>query len=207
VQDPRGKPVEIVVAGGSAERTAQLGTDTGGVTGATRGGRWRGLPVLLAGLAVALTLAVGISMELGRSAPGATAAGPIASARPFACRGESLPLPSALVGDPCPSARMAVELAVAPVRLPIDRIAVEPGPFFCAVFWPGGGSMPPCYGPVVRPGQFMHAWVSFSNSQKVAVVVLGLDLPANLEVPGSTRPPWNATVLAVEVPPAGWVMP
>jgi hypothetical protein len=165
------------------------------------------MPVLLAGLAVALTLAVAISVGLGPSAPGSTTADPRASARPVACRGEPLPLPSALSGNPCPAARIAVELAVAPVRLPIDRIVIEPGPFYCAVFWPGGESMPPCYGPAGRPGQFMHAWVSFSGSEKVAVVMLGLDLPADLDLPGSTGPPWNATVLAVEVPPAGWVMP
>ncbi len=173
----------------------------------SRRGGWLGIAVLLAGITVPLAVALAVALGFGRPASDATPAGPLHSTRLVACRIEPLPLPSTLSGDPCPSATMAVELAIAPVRLPIDRIAIEPGPFFCAVFWPGGGSMPPCYGPVVRPGQFMHAWVSFSGSEKVAVVVLGLDLPTDLDIPGSTPPPWNATVLAVEVPPARWVMP
>ena len=61
------------------------------------------------------------------------------------------------LGDPCPSAVVAVELAVAPVRLPIERVVIEPGPFFCDVVWPGSGSAVPCYEPAVQPGQFMHA--------------------------------------------------
>jgi hypothetical protein len=124
-----------------------------------------------------------------------------------ACRGEAEPLPSALDSDPCPAAVLAVELVVAPVRLPIARIVVEPGTFYCNVLFPGVGSSPPCYVPVDRPGQYMHAWASFAGSTRVAAVALGLDLPPDLSLPGATRPPWNATLLAVEEPPIGWVMP
>jgi hypothetical protein len=123
------------------------------------------------------------------------------------CTREAAPLPSALADDPCPGAILAVELAVAPVRLPIQRIVIEPGPFYCDVLWPGVGSPSLCYGVMVRPGQFMHAWASFVGSEKVAAVALGLDLPDDLAAPGATRPPWNATLAAIEVPPAGWVMP
>ena len=112
-----------------------------------------------------------------------------------------------LVSDPCPDAIVAVKLAVAPVRLPIERIVIAPGPFYCDVLWPGAGSFAPCYGPMARPGQFMHAWVSFVGSDKIAAVMLGLDLPDDLDAPGVTRPPWHATLVTTEVPPAGWAMP
>ena len=123
------------------------------------------------------------------------------------CRAEIGPLPSALSSDPCPAAILAVELAVATVRLPIERIVVEPGSFSCGLYWPGAQTPPACYGAMTRPGQYMHAWVSFVGSSEVAVVVLGLNLPSDLDAPGATRPPWQTTVLAVEVPPSGWVMP
>ena len=131
---------------------------------------------------------------------------PAATAR-VDCTAETFPLPSALASDPCPAATLAVELAVAPVRLPIERIVIEPGPFYCDVIWPGATSTPPCYGPSVRPGQFMHAWATFAKSSKVAAVMLGLDLPDNLDAPGATRPPWNTTLVKVEIPPDGWVLP
>lgn len=163
--------------------------------------------MLFAVLAVALTLAVAISMGFGRPAPEATTRARSPSPRSVVCRAEALPLPSSLSGDPCPSATVAVEVAVVPVGLPIDRIAIEPGPFYCDIVWPGVQMPAACYGAPVRPGQFMHAWVSFADSGKVAVVALGLDLPVNLDVPGAARPPWNATLVGVEVPPPGWVMP
>jgi hypothetical protein len=165
------------------------------------------LPLVLLGLAVALTLIAAISIEAGRPAAEATTAMPTPPSRLVACHGESQPLPSVLAGDPCRSAIVAVELAVAPLGRPIARIAIEPGPFYCDILWPGFQSPPPCYASFVRPGQFMHAWVSFTSSDEVAVVALGLDLPADLDLPGATRPPWNATLVQVEVPPAGWVMP
>jgi hypothetical protein len=123
------------------------------------------------------------------------------------CTRETTPLPIALAEDPCPGAIIAVELAVAPVRLPIERIVVEAGPFYCDVLWPGVGTPSGCFGVLVRPGQFMHAWASFIGSEKVAAIALGLNLADDLNAPGATRPPWNATLATVEVPPAGWVMP
>ena len=99
-----------------------------------------------------------------------------------------------------------MELAVAPVRLPIDRIVIEPGPFYCDVIWPGVTTAPACFGTPVIPGQYMHAWVRFLRSDRIAAVMLGRDLPADLTVPAATPLPWNATLVTVEVPPAGWVM-
>jgi hypothetical protein len=113
----------------------------------------------------------------------------------------------AYLGDPCPAATLAVQLAVAPVRLPLTRIVIEPGPFFCDNVWPGAGSPVPCYGPNVQPGQFMHAWVSFAQSPEVAAVMLGRDLPPEIGSPAPTPPPWDATLVKVEVPPAAWRMP
>jgi hypothetical protein len=131
---------------------------------------------------------------------------PSAPAISIMCRADAAPQP-ALGGDPCPGAISAVELAVAPVRLPIDRIVIEPGPFYCDVIWPGATTAPACYGTLVIPGQYMHAWVGFVRSEKVAVVMLGRDLPADLLVPATAPLPWNATLVAVELPPTGWVMP
>lgn len=92
--------------------------------------------------------------------------------------------------------------------MPIDRIVVEPGPFYCNVIWPGVQTVPICRGGYsVSPGQFMHAWVSFQDSPKVAVVMMGLDLPEPIRNPGRTRPPWQTTLVTVEIPPTGWVMP
>ncbi len=113
----------------------------------------------------------------------------------------------AYLGDPCPGATVAVELAVAPVRLPIVRAVILPGPFFCDVVWPGASNAPPCYGPMVQPGQFMHAWVAFTGSTKVAAVMLGRDLPPEVGSPAPPPPPWTTTLVTVEVPPAGWAIP
>jgi hypothetical protein len=123
-----------------------------------------------------------------------------------ACHEEPGDLAAGLTRPACPSAILAVELAVAPVRLPIERIVIEPGPFFCDVIWPGAQSPVVCFNVFVRPGQYMHAWVSFVGSSKVAAVMLGLDLPPG-DAPVATRPPWQTTLVAVEVPPSGWVMP
>ncbi len=84
---------------------------------------------------------------------------------------------------------------------------IESGPFTCDVIWPGVRSAPACFVPPVIPGQYMHAWVSFLRSDKVAAVMLGRDLPADLSVPASIPLPWNATLVKVEVPPPGWEMP
>jgi hypothetical protein len=53
----------------------------------------------------------------------------------------------------------------------------------------------------------MHAWVAFRDTHEVAVVMLGLDLPDLSATPRPTRPPWSTTVVTVEIPPTGWVMP
>ena len=113
----------------------------------------------------------------------------------------------AYLGDPCPAATVAVELAVAPVRLPLARVIIQPGPFFCDDVWPGAGVEAPCYAPMVQPGQFMHAWVSFAKSSEIAAVMVGRDLPTEVGSPRPAPPRWTATLITVEVPPAGWAMP
>jgi hypothetical protein len=125
----------------------------------------------------------------------------------ISCTPEPGTVQRALRGDPCPGAVTAVELAVAQVRLPIRRIVIEPGPFYCEVVWPGIASPPACFGPLVIPGQYMHAWVSFQGSGEVAAVMLGRDIPANLDLPAASPLPWIATLVTVEVPPPGWVTP
>jgi hypothetical protein len=161
-------------------------------------------------LATALTGGVGIAILLaGQPAPAPTSAASLlpSSRTDVSCRRDTQTLPPLLATDPCPSALIAVELAVAPVRLPIQRIAIEAGNLTCELLWPGVQTPAPCYPAPYQAGQYMHAWVSFTGSTKVAVVVLGLDLPTDLEAPGTTRPPWITTVLAVASPPPGWVMP
>ncbi len=140
------------------------------------------------------------------ASPAPTAAVPSTPAMSIMCRAETAPQP-ALGGDPCPGAITAVELAVAPERLPLERLVIVPGPFYCDVIWPGFQTPPACSGTLVFPGQFMHAWVRFVRSDKVAAVMLGRDLPQDLGVPATTPLPWMATLVAVEVPPAGWVLP
>ena len=168
---------------------------------------------MLAALAVALTIVVAIIAAgttpklTATAAPSATDVGPSAMVFSIDCRRDSGPMPAYLAGDPCPSAIAAVELAVAPVMLPIARMVIVAGPLFCDVIWEGVGSPVACFGLSFRQGQFMHAYVRFDGSSRVAVVMLGLDLPADDSDPLVTRPPWNTTLVAVEVPPAGWVMP
>jgi hypothetical protein len=123
------------------------------------------------------------------------------------CSHDEGPLPSMLAGDPCPGAVEAVESAVSAINLPPERIVVESGPFFCDDIWPGVGSPAVCFGFDVRPGQFMHGWVRFRDSDRIAAVMLGLDVPDDVSNPHATRPPWSATLVAVQVPPGGWVMP
>lgn len=123
------------------------------------------------------------------------------------CRRDPGDLPPYLADDPCPLAIVAVDLAVAPIRLPIDRIAIEPGPLFCSIIWEGLPSPPNCYGPIFQPGQFMHAYVRFRGTDKVGVVMLGLDLRVFDNAPTATRAPWSFTLVTFEIPPAGWVMP
>lgn len=168
-------------------------------------------------MAIVVGLAVVIALASGRPAPapssptgsGVPTLDVAAAATPALvdCRRETGPFPSYLAGDPCPSAILAVEDAVATIRLPILRLVILAGPLFCNVIWQGYGSPAPCFGPAVRPGQYMHAYVSFDDSDKVAVVMLGLDLPTDDNDPAATRPPWQTTLVALDIPPSGWVMP
>jgi hypothetical protein len=123
------------------------------------------------------------------------------------CAPETRPLPSAL-RDPCPSAIAAIRAVVEPLGQPIARIYLEPDPFECEVLWPGIMSPPPqvCMSPLILPGRWMHGWVSFSGTDKVAAVELARDLPVSGAIP-SPVPPWKASVVAFIVPPAGWSMP
>jgi hypothetical protein len=100
-----------------------------------------------------------------------------------------------------------VQEAIASARLTAQRVVILPGPLFCDVIWEGYGSPAACFGFDARPGQYMHAYISFADSPKVAVVMLGLDLPDDDNAPAATRPPWLATLVAFDVPPADWVMP
>ena len=50
----------------------------------------------------------------------------------------------------------------------------------------------------------MHGWVSFSGTDKVAAVFLRRFLVTGASP--SPAPPWNATLSAFIVPPAGWSM-
>jgi hypothetical protein len=168
--------------------------------------------ILLAAIAITIVVAIVVSGWPPNPVPPHPSASPSPTTSPAPtaqadCRAEVQPLPPMLSSDPCPSAILAVELAVAPVRLPIERIVVEPGPFSCGVLWPGVSSPAFCFDVFIRPGQSMHAWVAFTGSPKVAAVILGLDLPDNVDQPGATRPPWRTTLYAVEIPPDGWVMP
>ena len=183
-------------------------------------GAGRRRTILVAAVALAVTVLVAIVVSgwppnpkaphVAASAGPAEPTPPPAPSASVRCVEETVPLAQGLTKPACPSAILAVEIAVAPVRLPIERIFIEPGPLYCDLFWPGVQSAPPCIGYAVRPGQFMHAWVSFEGSSEVAVVMLGLNLPSD-DAPGdtlgATRPPWHTTLVAVEIPPAGWVVP
>jgi hypothetical protein len=114
-----------------------------------------------------------------------------------------MPLPSGLQGDPCPSAIAATRAAVAPLGLTIARIHLEPGVFRCGAFWPGVGTPNVCLGPIVLPGTAMFGWVAFSGTAKVAAIQLSRT-PSFDTTPSS---PWRASLVAFDMPPAGWVMP
>lgn len=136
--------------------------------------------------------------------PPTLAGGPVS----LRCIPERAPLPSILSSDPCADGLDAVRVAVADVGFAIERVDLEAGPFYCGLVFPNGGSPNPCSQPYMFPlGQFMHAWATFTGTDKVAAVMLGLDLPERLDEPGATRPPWVTTLVAFEIPPDGWVMP
>lgn len=174
-------------------------------------GLWR--TVLIAGVALLATVAVAILVGSRPAQPPIAISSPTAAPTPaptatVACREEPGDLALALTKPACPMAILAVALAVAGVPMPIERIVVEPGPFYCDVLWPGVQTVPVCRGGYsVSPGQFMHAWVSFQGSATVAVVMMGLDLPEPVRDPERTRPPWHTTLVTIEIPPSGWVMP
>jgi hypothetical protein len=169
------------------------------------------LALTAAGFAIGLTAVIALGLGAKPAEPSAlpseASAETVAPTTSISCHRDPGTLPAYLVDDPCPTAIPAVELAVATVRLTIVRMVIEPGPLYCDVVWEGYGTPPPCPGVATRPGQFMHAYVAFRGTDKVAVVMLGLDLPDDTNNPRATRPPWNTTLVAVAVPPAGWVMP
>lgn len=180
--------------------------------GSSRGGLRRTILVAVAALVV--TVIVVVLLSARTSPPSIPSASPTGGSTPaptatVACSEEPGDLALGLTKPACPTAILAVQLAVAPVRLPIERIVIQPGPLYCDVLWPGVQTAAPgCRGGyAVSPGQFMHAWIRFAGSQKIAVVMMGLDLPEPVRDPGRTRPPWQTTLVTVEIPPTGWVMP
>jgi hypothetical protein len=187
--------------------------------------RWLALLVAIVAFGATVFLALqltvgGLVVVVPTAAPSAGPSEPIATefvpaptptpaigTTSVACKNEFAPLPTLLQGDQCPAAILAVQLAVAPIHQPIQRIVIEPGPFYCDQVWPDPDTQVTCYGPTIRLGQFMHAWVSFAGTASVAAVMLGLDLPDNIDAPGATISPWGTTLVAYEVPPSRWVMP
>jgi hypothetical protein len=138
--------------------------------------------------------------------PSASTPSPSALAESVICVPFPGQLPAGLEGDPCPSALKAVRAIVKRLDFQIARIYIEPGPFICGDYlWPGIGSPPVCYGPLIIPGTMMRGWVAFHGTDKVAAVELRREVPRRASP--TVVPPWKATVLAFIVPPTGWVMP
>jgi len=167
----------------------------------------------------ALAAALLCAVLAGCAAPlpsATTTAAPTASATPtpqpsLAARCVPWPLTSSVPDDPCPTAIVAADDVVAPLGLPIARLTMAPGYFGCGDPWLTPGSPAPgCPVDVTPPGQWMHGWVSFVGSPKVAAVLLGRPLPIAPGPSGTLSPspaPWQATVRAFDVPPAGWAFP
>jgi len=88
----------------------------------------------------------------------------------------------------------------------IARIRVDPDPFECGDLWPGVGSPPICFGVVILPGLAMHGWASFVGTDKVAAIALRRSSIGPYSV-GAPFGPWQGSLEAFVVPPAGWVMP
>jgi hypothetical protein len=138
--------------------------------------------------------------------PTPSAPAPSSAAESVACVPFTGQLPAGLEGDPCPSALAAVRAIVEPLKFPIARIYIEPGPFICGSYlWPGIGSPPVCFGPIILPGTKMHGWIAFQSTGKVAAVALSRRVPGRASP--SSVPPWRAVLMVFVVPPAGWVMP
>ena len=109
------------------------------------------------------------------------------------------------LADECPSAIAALEALV--TRLgPIARIRIEPGLFDCGNLWPGVGTPPACFGAAIFPGLAMHGWASFLGTGKVAAIALQRSSLQRSRV-GPPFGPWQARIVTLVVPPAGWVMP
>ena len=122
------------------------------------------------------------------------------------CVPPTLPPSSPFGGDPCPAAIAAVRAVVEPTGFTIGRIVLEPDRFSCGAYWPGVESPIVCYGPFILPGTAMHGWVSFVGSNEVAAVEVRRPYPAPDQSP-SPSAQWTASIVALAVPPAGWVMP
>ena len=172
----------------------------------------RALIPVLAALAVLTGCAAPLPSATSSPSP-RPAVTPVSSPTPtpqptpaIACVREVIPSAS---GDPCPSAIAAVEMTVATLGLPMSRMSLVGGPFICGGYWFGPGSAPACLMEPYLPGQWMHGWVAFVGSSKVAAVLLGHPEP---DVPCCGSPPpspwsWQATVSAFQVPPSSFVFP
>jgi len=110
-----------------------------------------------------------------------------------------------VLADECPSAIVTFD-AVAARLGSIARIRIDPDPFQCGDLWPGVGSPPLCFGPMILPGRAMHGWASFVGTDKVAAIALGRSAIGPYSV-GASFGPWQGSLEAFVVPPAGWVMP
>jgi hypothetical protein len=109
-----------------------------------------------------------------------------------------------LDGDPCPSALKAIRATVLPLGFLVSRVYVAPQPFTCGSdLWPGVTSPPICFGPFTEPGAWMHGWVAFADTDRVAA----LELSRLGRADASHVPPWRPVLKAFAVPPDGWEMP
>ena len=110
----------------------------------------------------------------------------------FGCSSVQLngPSPDSSTASWCPVAEVAVETAVADLGYPIQRIVIAPTTFPCGVPWPSGYAACP-------PFLELAAFVTFAGTDQVAALTIAT---------ASDRPP-IATLVAFQVPPAGWSMP
>ena len=135
-----------------------------------------------------------------------TSAAPSAAASPsITCISDQTDANGRPLADECPSAIVAVEALVGRLGS-LARIRIDPGPFECGNLWPGVGSPPQCFGPVVFPGLAMHGWARFQGTGKVAAIALQRSSLQRSRV-GPPFGPWQARIVTLVVPPAGWVMP
>lgn len=133
------------------------------------------------------------------------------------CEREAGPMPSVLIGDPCPAAISAVEASTATIQVPIVRVVIMPGPFGgCGDVWSLSTPASSCYpGYHVVPGTVMHAWVAFADTERILPVLLWRTLLPGTDIPEawpSGGYGWNFTWAGPEpggwqIPPTGWVLP